>query len=268
MSSVPIDPKKLSRGIATGETVSRIPRGPGTASPRSRITSSGPGVGAASIPVRRTSAREALRRITVRTRISSLSAVSVPFRSFVGSVSAIPRRWASSTAASRLSPSAIRPRTRLLVLLNTPRSRRNSAATRSRRPAFTTGSPPQTVALQPSPAPFARARDSISSKASATADLLANTTEVPHSSAVRAAVRPIPPVSMSIEAASSRIPRGPAANRASSSETGSTSGISRSRTPRFLAASMAASVSRLPGASGPRTKPLRSAHATTGNVTP
>ena len=190
-------PKKLFRGTATGDTVIRTPSPSGTASPSRRTTSPAAGAGARSIPVRSTSARVAFRRMTVRTRISSLSAVSVPFRSFVGSVSAMPRRWASATASSRLSPSAMRPRTRLLVLLKTPRSRRKSAATRSRRPAFTTGSPPQTVALQPSPAPLSRARASSSSKASATADLLANATETLRRRAARAARRPIPPVSTS-----------------------------------------------------------------------
>ena len=261
-------PKKLSRGTATGETRIRTASPSGAASPIRRTTSSAAGSGAASIPVRSTSARDAFRRMTVRTRISSLSAVSVPFRSFVGSVSAIPRLWASATASSRLNPSAIRPRTRLLVLLKTPRRRRNSAPTRSRAPVFTTGSPPQTVALQPSPAPLAAADSSSSSKASAMADLLAKAIEMPRPRAARAARSPMPPVSTSIEAASQRIPRGPAAASASSSETGAAPGMSRSFPPAALASSIAAVETRPPSASGPRTNPLRSAHAATGNLTP
>ncbi len=84
---------------------------------------------------------------------------------------------------------------KLVVALNTPRSRRISPAIMSRRPMLRTGSPPQTVALYFSPAPVRAAISCSSRKASTTGPLFASTTEMPCPSAARvsASSRPAGP---------------------------------------------------------------------------
>ena len=70
-----------------------------------------------------------------------LTAASQPSRSFRGSASAIPRAWASFTAALAVRPSSMRERTRLVVLLSVPRKETTRAPRRQRSARLKTGVP-------------------------------------------------------------------------------------------------------------------------------
>ena len=137
------------------------------------------------IPRRRTCDGRTDAPIRAFASAQPLTAASHPSRSFRGSASAIPRAWASFTAALAVRPSSMRERTRLVVLLSVPRKETTRAPRRQRSARLKTGVPSITAPSWRKRHFVRAARARSGRRAKATGPLFAVTTCIPRPRACR-----------------------------------------------------------------------------------